>query len=339
MTTQRFDSTAPLFSGAPPPGIPSSGAAPPLPPANPPESGLRRIFFGPNGLRAGWRLLIFAAILTVFFVTLHFVGKISSHGRPPQRAFTATGIAIGEGVVFVVFVLASWIMTRIEGRTMGDYGLPGRKAFQKQFWQGAVVGFAALTILLGTLRGLGVFNFGTVALHGGSLAKFAALWGVAFVLVGFTEEFSLRGYPQFTLTSGIGFWPAAILLSIGFGALHLGNHGEDWLGALSAGSFGFLFCLILRRTGDLWMAIGFHAAWDWGETFFYGVPNSGEVAPGHMLDSSFHGSKLLTGGSVGPEGSIFCFVILILCWMLFHFWLREVKYPNPAALGRARRNS
>jgi uncharacterized protein len=30
--------------------------------------------------------------------------------------------------------------------------------------------------------------------------------------------------------------------------------------------FGLLFCLSLRRTGSLWWAVGFHAAWDWGQT-------------------------------------------------------------------------
>jgi len=322
----------PLLSGSiTPPGISSSGSAPPDP--SEPESALHRTFFGPNGLRAGWRLLIFAAILAIFIAGFQYGGKLIEHGRPPQRTFSAATMMIGEGIIFAILLIASWIMAKIEGRTIGDYGLPWREAFQKEFWQGAMVGFAALTILLGTLRALGVFSFGALALDGGTLVKFAALWGLAFVLVGFTEEFSLRGYPLFTLTTGIGFWPAAILLSGAFGALHLGNHSEDWLGALSAGSFGFLFCLILRRTGDLWMAIGFHAAWDWGETFFYGVPNSGLSAPGHMLDPSFHGAKILTGGSVGPEGSAFCFVILILCWLLFHFWLRDAKYPNPAALG------
>ncbi|HKV28637.1 MAG TPA: CPBP family intramembrane glutamic endopeptidase [Candidatus Acidoferrales bacterium] len=328
---------APLLSGAiTPPGIRSAGDAPP--PAGPDrKSASNEIFFGPNGLRAGWRLLIFAAIIAAFLTGLSFGSKLLSHGRPPQNGFSVTNIIVSESLVFLLFLIASWIMSRIEGRTIGDYGLPGRKAFQKQFWQGAIIGFAAMTILLGSLRAVGVFSFGTFALQGGELAKYAVLWGVAFLLVGFTEEFSVRGYALFTLTTGIGFWPAALLLSICFGALHLGNGGEDWLGALAAGSAGFLFCLILRRTGDLWMAIGFHAAWDWAETFFYGVPDSGQVAQGHMLNPSFHGSKLLTGGSVGPEGSVICFVILILCWLFFHFWLPEAKYPNPAAFGASSR--
>ena len=334
MPQPPFGSAAPLFSGAiTPQEIPSSGdAPPPLPPDS--KSAMNEIFFGPNGLRAGWRLLIFAAILAIFLEGLRYGAILLAHGRPPQQGLSAAGALVGDGALFILLLIASWIMTKIEGRTIGDYGLPGRKAFQKEFWQGTIIGFMAMTILLGMLRAFNVFSFGTFALHGNSLVKYAAIWGVAFVLVGFTEEFLIRGYPLFTLTTGIGFWPAATLLSIAFGVLHLGNSGEDWLGALSAGSAGFLFCFILRRTGDLWMPIGFHAAWDWAESFFYGVPDSGQVTPGHMLNPSFHGPKLLTGGSVGPEGSVLVFAILILCWIFFHFWLPDAKYPNPAALGR-----
>jgi len=335
MAQRRFGSITPLFSSEiTPPRISFPGGTVPPPPPDAPESGLNQIFFGPNGLRAGWRLLIFAAIVAIFIEGLRYGATLLSHGRPPQRGLSATRALAGDGALFVLLLMASWIMTKIEGRTIGDYGLPGRKAFQKEFWQGAILGFLAMTILLVTLRVLGVFSFGTFALRGSALAKYATIWGAAFVLVGFTEEFFIRGYPLFTLTTGIGFWPAAILLSIAFGALHLGNGGEDWLGALSAGSAGLLFCAILRRTGDLWMAIGFHAAWDWAETFFYGVPDSGQVTPGHMLNPTFHGPKLLTGGSVGPEGSVLVFAILILSWLFFHFWLPDAKYPNPAALGR-----
>jgi hypothetical protein len=159
------------------------------------------------------------------------------------------------------------------------------------------------------------------------------------VLAPICEEFLFRGYALFTLTTGIGFWPSAILLSAGFGAVHLTNQGETWIGGLSAGLFGFLFCLILRRTGDLWLAIGFHCSWDWGESFFYGVPDSGFVSPGHFLSSSFQGNKWITGGSVGPEGSVLCIVVLLVLWILFSFRFREARYPDPAALGDHRRHA
>lgn len=278
-----------------------------------------------------------AAIVFVLILVFGLTLRAIRQGKALPFTFGTT--AVSEAILFGFFLLASWIMARIEGRTIGDYGLPARGAFGKRFWQGAIIGFAAMTILLASLHLAGVFSFGSMALHGGGILEYGAGWGVAFLFAGFYEEFSARGYPQFTLTTGIGFWPSAVLTSLVFGSLHLRNLGEDWIGALSAGSFGFLFCLILRRTGSLWMAIGFHMAWDWAETFFYGVPDSGFVAPGHMLNPTFHGSKWLTGGSVGPEGSVLVFVILALCWIFIHFWLPEVKYPNPAAVAARPRSA
>ena len=297
-----------------------------------PQTGVRFIFVGPYGIRAGWRLLIFAAMMGIPFGGLYWIGKVYGNAGAQPIQVTAGLTIVGECFSFLFILFVSWLMTLIEGRKIADYGLPIRKAFGKEFWQGAVIGFAAMTVLLAMLRLAGVFSFGAIGLHGATLAEYAVLWAVAFLFVGFNEEFLFRGYAQFTATTGIGFWPAAILLSAAFGAVHLGNGGEDWIGALSVFGSGLLFCLILRRTGSLWMPIGFHMAWDWAETFFYGVPDSGLSAPGHMLNPNFHGPKLLTGGTVGPEGSVLVFVILALCWLFFHLWLPEAKYPNPASL-------
>ncbi len=85
---------------------------------------------------------------------------------------------------------------------------------------------------------------------------------------------------------------------------------------------------MLRRTGTLWLPVGFHAAWDWGETFFYGVPDSGEVAPGHLFNASLTGSKWLTGGSVGPEASVLCIFLIAVLFVLFAALWPEVRYPQ-----------
>jgi membrane protease YdiL (CAAX protease family) len=208
-------------------------------------------------------------------------------------------------------------MGRIEGRPFGVYGLPGADAFGARFWQGALWGIAMITATILSIRLLGGFSFGDLALHGLQLWRYAIVWGVAFVLVGLFEEFLFRGYTQFTLVTGLEFWPAATMLSAVFGALHLANGGEDRIGALSVFAIGMFFCLTLRRTGNLWFAVGLHAAFDWGETFLFSVPNSGIVAPGHLLYSSFHGPIWLTGGSVGPEGSVMAFVVVGFAAIIF----------------------
>jgi len=233
---------------------------------------------------------------------------------------------ITELGAFAAVAIPAVAMGRIERRPFGDYGLPRRGAFGKSFWVGMVWGIVAITVLMVAIGGVGDFSLGGLALHGHRIVKFAAFWGAFFIAVGLFEEFLLRGYTQFTLTHVIGFWPAALLLSTIFAALHFGNPGETWIGLLAVAVIGLFFCLTLRRTGNLWFAVGFHASWDWGESFLYSVPDSGGMVTGHLLRSSFHGSRWLTGGSVGPEGSVLVFVVIALTWFAFDRVYPEVRY-------------
>jgi CAAX protease family protein len=284
---------------------------------------VRTVFVGAEGLRLIWR---FALYLAMAIGMAFLLGALLHSLQSDVNKLWVSMLA--EIQLLLAAVVPALIMARIEHRPFGAYGLPRRLAFGKLFWVGLAWGFIALSILMLVLRGVGVFYFGDLALHGIRLLKFAVFWGLFFLLVGLFEEFLMRGYTLFTLTKAIGFWPAALMLSTLFGAIHLANQGEAWIGAVAAGLIGFFFCLTLRRTGNLWFAVGFHASWDWAETYLYSVPNSGTVAPGHLLSSSFHGSPWLSGGSVGPEGSLFVFVVIAILWLLFDRMYPDVKYPD-----------
>jgi membrane protease YdiL (CAAX protease family) len=290
------------------------------------DPGLRKYFCGAYGLRSGWRLLIFIGILAILFRVNSQLLWPMMHGLDEVIAYLARDV-----VDFLDFLLASWIMAKIEKRTIADYGLPWRRMFRGQFWQGALIGFASLTTLLVVMRAMGIFYFGKIALHGAESLQFAGLYGLAFLIVGVKEEFHYRGYGLFVLSKGVGFWLAALLTAAFFGYSHSGNSGENWLGLFNASAGGLFFCFLLRRTGNLWMPIGFHLAWDWGQTFFYGVPDSGIVLPGHLFNPSISGPAWLTGGSVGPEGSVLCLPFLAVVGFILSRWLRETKYPGPDA--------
>lgn len=311
---------------------PPAGPQIPAPTGKSAEDWVASAFVGRHGIRAGWRWLIFVAILMVCAGVLGVVCvalgllHLPSGQKPSAADFTASTAVVQEIIFVIAMTIAAFVMSRIEKRKMGQYGLPARQAFGPLFWQGVVWGFIAITATLVLIAALHGFSFGSVALSGTRLIMYAAAWGAAFLLTGFGEEFVFRGYSQFTLTTGMKFWPSAIVLSILFGALHLGNAGEGWIGAASAALIGFFFCFTLRRTGTIWFAVGLHAAWDYGETFVYGVPDSGFAPPGHLLNSSFHGSRWLTGGTVGPEASVACFVIIALLFLVFHFC-----YPRRAS--------
>ncbi len=287
------------------------------------EARVQKIFIGPDGLRPVWRFTFYL----LAFRVLRFCLRAFIYYAWPDTGllWLQAAVELGLAIVAVVPALA---LSRIEHRPFARYGLPLGHAFGKLFWMGALWGFGSMTILLLALHGANALDFGGLALHGIRVVKFAVFWGAFFLMVGFYEEFLTRGYTQYTLTQVVGFWPAAVLLSAGFGVLHLENPGESWVGILGAVLIGFFFCLTLRRTGNLWFAIGFHTSWDWAESYFYSVPDSGGMAPGHLLHSSFHGPNWLTGGSVGPEGSVFLFALLVLLWVVFDRVYPEVKYPT-----------
>ncbi len=291
----------------------------------PPEGIAHKVFLKKDGLRAGWRLLIYAA----FVLGLGFGGEMVLQHliRPARGAFSPGFWFANEVFSFTVVFGVALIMAQIEHRPPGVYGLPLRGAFGKLFWQGGLIGLIEVSVLVGLISAFGGYSFGGLALHGRELLRWGILWAIFFLFVGLFEEFLFRGYTQYTLAEGVGFWPAAIVLSLLFGRVHMGNKGENWVGVAGVVMIGLIFVFALRRTGSLWLAVGWHASFDFGETFLYSVPNSGIVFQGHLSNASLHGARWLTGGSVGPEGSVFSFLTMGMLAFAIH-----LLYPSKKAL-------
>jgi len=286
-------------------------------------------FIGTHGLRAGWRLLIYLLIVIGCSTGISFAIVKIFH---PQRGVPGVWPQLAQEVIgFVIAFGAAIIMSRIEHRPVGVYGLPGNEMFGGKFWLGFLFGLLEITMLIGLITAFGGYSFGPLALHGDKIFLWGLFHLVMFTFVGLFEEFLFRGYMQYTLGDGIGFWPAAIVLSLIFGGAHLGNPGEGWVGAASVVLIALFFCFSLKRTGNLWYAVGLHASFDWGETYLFSVPNSGTFMEGHLSHAVLNaGPKWLTGGTVGPEGSVFCFLTILLQFLVV-MWLFPAKKDESAA--------
>jgi membrane protease YdiL (CAAX protease family) len=300
--------------------------------ANSSASGFPEIvFLNKTGLRAGWRLLIYAAIFFVFLTASIFVLGLLL--RPARGVFSPSYQFLGELASLLAAFLAAWIMSQMERRPMAVYGLPARGAFGKQFWLGCLFGLCEIGVLIGVIALFKGYSFGSLAEHGAEIGKWALFWGAFFLVVGFFEEFLFRGYTLYTLADGIGFWPAAVLLAAVFGWVHKHNFGENWIGVAGVVFVGLFWSFTLKRTGTLWFALGMHAAFDFGETFLFSVPDSGMIFPGHLSNATLYGPSWLTGGTPGPEGSVIDFLILAVFFFVFDRLYparQEQRYVPPA---------
>jgi uncharacterized protein len=281
----------------------------PLPPA-----GWRRLFYGEHGLRAGWCLLRFAIVFSLIaggarWLYLRFDPSAARQGWTPRILIAADGIELAAALLCVA------LASRLERRPWTAYYLGSpRAAFGARFWEGVAWGVVPVSALIGAIALCGGYTVTGLAATGGALANSAVLWALAFLLVALYEEVVFRGYMLATLARGMGFWPAALLQSAIFGGAHYFlKPMETWADGLSTGLIGFFLCVLVWRTGDIWMAVGFHFGWNFLALAVFGGPNTGNdghPVAGHLLASSFHGPRWLTGGPMGPEASLLVFPLL-----------------------------
>ncbi|HEX6770875.1 MAG TPA: type II CAAX endopeptidase family protein [Acidobacteriaceae bacterium] len=298
-------------------------------PQPPVEHGPRWVFFGKDGLRAGWSALLFVVIYLALALGCGAAIKLMHVPVPSGKGPVSPKWALAFELVQVCLVMiATGIMARIERRKLAVYGYAGRARLPR-FLFGCAWGFVALSALVAVLWRSHLLTFDSGHLHGFAAWKYGLVWLVMFIFTGIYEESLLRGYLQYTLTRGIGFWWGALLMSVLFGALHGHNVGESPIGLFSAAAVGLVFCISLWYTGSLWWAIGFHAAWDWAQTFFYGTPDSGMVARGHFLSEHPTGPLLWSGGPTGPEGSIYIVPLLIIMVLAMWLWWRRKPVAGP----------
>lgn len=318
------------------------------------------LFFGRFGLRAGYGLAIFVIVWVLGGQVLgSLVGLIASgqakqvmQARAQQQAhpdgprqrlhldFVPSMVTGVDATGMAVMLAICFVFSKAERRPMRYFFLgPNRWT---DFFPGALWGVSIMSAVVALLRGMHLLVFDGQADHGGEIFSWGAKWLLAFICVGFAEEYALRGYFLYTLMRGVwgmaerispqnaqavAFWIAGTLSSVVFAAMHLGNGGENFFGILQVFLAGMTFVYVVWRTGSLWWAVGFHTTWDWAQSFLFGVADSGNISVGRLFITHPQGKTLLSGGSAGPEGSIFASMALLLTIGLLTFMKRSPLPP------------
>ncbi len=261
-------------------------------------------------LRAWLRLLIFfLAGLgggVAVIIVLALIRPLS--GGPPGRPFDLSRVAPWLLAAYGLAVVAPLAAATVIGRRFLD----GKKPLKslglelRRAPAGLAGGFAAGVVFLAAAAVI-------IALAGGarlSLARVTfndagAFAGTLVFLLVFAaaEELMLRGYPIKVLAES---WsrPAAVVLTAGvFSALHLGNPGANILTFVNVAAAGVILGLLYLKSGSLWLAIGFHWGWNFGEGGLFGFRVSGIGLSRSIISATATGPRWLSGGAFGPEGS------------------------------------
>lgn len=176
----------------------------PLLPSTPPSK-LRTIFYGDEGLRAGWSLLLFLLIFAGFaFAAIHIARAIhpSDPKAAKEQAISLSTTFTQESIALLILLGTTWIMSKIEGHTFSSYGLGGGRKLPNLL-TGLFWGVAFLSLLVLILWKAGLLLVDGRGLFGSDVLRYGAAWLGAFLLIAFFEEFLFRGYIQYTLTRGL----------------------------------------------------------------------------------------------------------------------------------------
>ncbi len=307
-------------------------------------SAFRLIVFNGRVLRAGWGVLLFVSLFgaTLFGLT-YAVGR-AKPGFLAPHTYQVPHDALLQLIVLIAVTVATVVLSFMEQRRVGDYGLHGSPV--PALVVGAVTGVALVVTAALTMHARGLLV--TTGARAGTAAavKYGLIWSTIFAGSALLEEMLTRGYLQYTLTRGLaalyrrylglrsgiaeGFWTAAVLLSLLYVALYIGNPGQTELGLTCIFCMGMLYSLSLWRTGQLWWALGFHWAWEVAQAWGFGLWSGGQPIRDRLLQwEPRNPDDPVSGGHAGLDGSVWVYAVLIVAAVILLATQRKHRvYPE-----------
>lgn len=259
----------------------------------------------PRGAWQIWplRLLVFFIVLAAIDIGCMVGPAWATHsiGKHADPAVVIVSCVVGIILLLAAYrLLVRWTERRSAGELEMGNALPLLIA-------GAVIGFALFCAVCAAL-----YLYGAVAIKGfGTVDKLAvALATAVFAAVG--EELVFRGTIYRLLEKGFGTLIAIILSGGFFGAVHALNPGATIVSTLAiAFEAGILLAAAYVVTRSLWLPIGLHFGWNFTEGGIFGAAVSGGQTHG-LVNTTFSGPALITGGAFGPEASIVAVTICVI---------------------------
>ena len=241
-----------------------------------------------------------------------------------------TGLFLFLLFPFTLMGLAFWGWIRfVERRPLTTIGLVGPHRI-KSFLIGLVIGFVTISMVVAAIWMAGGF---TTAGVGMAFRSPKALLSTGFLLLCFAlqasvEEFIFRGWLLSVEARKFNVPIAVFLTSAVFTFLHFSPR-QHWATTTGVFLFSAFACAWALRAGNIWGVMGWHAGWNWLLAVGFELPVTGldTGLPALLVKLNPRGSVLLTGGTQGPEGSIWCSVFFIVA-IIYLRWRGRRSLPS-----------
>lgn len=145
---------------------------------------------------------------------------------------------------------------------------------------------------------------------------------VIFILVGWQEELSARGYQLINLADGLNLFWGVIFSSIIFAVLHMSNPNFSFNALLGLFVSGLFLAYGYLATRQLWLSIGLHIGWNFFEGTVLGFEVSGVAGWPRLIYQTVNGNPFITGGKFGPEAGLILLPGIILGFLLVYLYAK-----------------
>ena len=245
-----------------------------------------------------WIPCLFLGLIVSFVLYAFAQGAGGLAGRAGAAAGAATFVAAGAAVLGL-YELWNRLWDRIGGvHWSGD--LPIKRCLPDT-GKGILLGIIYFTLVVGTMAVAGCYRIKGLDFD---LSKQVRALGMFFT-VAVCEEVIFRGILFRMIDRQFNSVAAYIVSALVFGAVHLANPGATWWAALAiAIEAGILLSAAYKYSGNLWMPIGIHWAWNYTQGNILGFAVSGGNAGESLFIPEISGPDILTGGAFGAEASI-----------------------------------
>jgi membrane protease YdiL (CAAX protease family) len=281
-------------------------------------------------LRTGWRLLVFGAMTMLIQTGLVLVLAVFADPRRLLQSSLSSMdplSLVSHGIGIVVATAAVYFSRRwLDHRSFASLGVELHPGWRLHLVVGALLGIvlqAAIFVIELAMGWLVVESVGWRGGSGGWVGLTVML--VAFLAVAWNEELVVRGYVLQNLEHGLGIKLAVLISSVAFGALHVFNSNSSAVAVVGVSVAGLLLAVAYLVTRTLWLAVGLHLGWNYGEGPIFGFPVSGLDAGG-LITHRVIGPEAFTGGAFGPEaGLVSVAVELVGIGVLVLWWRRRAR--------------